>query len=230
MRQGYSTKLRMAATAASSLAERPRVRLSSNEWLLAARDALISGGIAAVKVEPLAASLGVTVGSFYWHFQGRAALYSKLLDNWKSANSAAMVTAAALKGATAEERFSAFINVWVTESDYSSAYDAAVRDWARTSDEVRSAVHAVDALRISLLSAIFEDLGYDCDRAEVRARIAYFHQVGFYALDLRDEEQTRLRLRPLYVEALRDGPGRAALVLRRGAASSDAEDPRGNSC
>jgi AcrR family transcriptional regulator len=195
-----------------SLAERPRARLGSGDWVGAAREALIAGGIAAVKVEPLASSLGVTVGSFYWHFQNREALYSVLLDDWRTANSAAMVRAAELEGVTAEERFGAFINVWVTENGYSSAYDAAVRDWARTSDEVRGTVHAVDAFRVSLLRRIFEDLGYDSDRAEVRARITYFHQVGFYALDLRDDEQTRLRLRPLYVEALRDGPGRAAHV------------------
>jgi AcrR family transcriptional regulator len=198
----------MAVSAASSLAERPRVRLDSGDWLRAARSALITGGIGAVKVEPLAAALGVTVGSFYWHFQNRDELYSRLLDDWRTANSAAMVRAAEVGGATAEERFNAFINVWVTEDGYSSAYDAAVRDWARTSDEVRNTVHAVDTLRVSLLKSIFVDLGYDADRAEVRAQITYFHQVGYYALDLRYDEQTRLRLRPLYFEALREGPGR----------------------
>jgi AcrR family transcriptional regulator len=206
--QSYSTKLRMAASATISLAELPRARLDAEDWLEAARSALISGGIGAVKVEPIAASLGVTAGSFYWHFNNRAALYSSLLDDWRTVNSAAMVMAAELEGATAEERFDAFINVWVTEDGYSSAYDSAVRDWARTSEEVRSAVYGVDAFRVSLLRGIFEDLGYGPDRAEVRARITYFHQVGFYALDLRDDERTRLKLRPLYFEALREGPGR----------------------
>jgi len=198
----------MAASVATSLAELPRARLDAGDWLEAARKALIAGGIGAVKVEPLAASLGVTAGSFYWHFENREELYSRLLEAWRTANSAAMVRAAGLEGATAEERFDAFINIWVTEGDYSSSYDAAVRDWARTSDKVRRAVHFVDAFRVSLLKGIFQDLGYDSDRAEVRARITYFHQVGFYALDLRDDERTRLRLRPLYFEALRDGPGR----------------------
>lgn len=193
---------------ATLLADQPRGRLSLDDWLEAARNAFISGGIGSVKVEPLAASLGVTAGSFYWHFENRESLYAKLLNDWETVNSAAMVRAAELKPATAEERFNAFLNVWITEQGYSSAYDAAVRDWARTSDKARRAVHAVDAFRVSLLKRIFQDLGYDADRAEVRARITYFHQVGFYALDLRDDEQTRLKLRPLYFEALRDGPGR----------------------
>lgn len=196
------------ARAGPGLGQPPRVRLDSDDWLRAARNALIAGGIAAVKVEPLAASLGVTAGSFYWHFSNRGALLSRLLEHWRVANSAAMVRAAASDGATAEERFDAFLSVWVTEEDYSPAYDAAIRDWARTSDDVRSAVHAVDTLRVSLLEGIFADLGYDRDRAAVRARITYFHQVGYYALDLRDDAQTRLRFRPLYFEALREGRGR----------------------
>jgi AcrR family transcriptional regulator len=197
-----------------SAARQSHPRLGAEDWLEAARNALITGGIGAVKVEPLAASLGVTVGSFYWPFRNRPALLSKLLAHWRSANSAAMVRASS--AGAAEARFEAFLNVWITEEDYSPAYDAAVRDWARTSDEVRGAVQAVDTFRISLLQRIFADLGYDRDRAEIRARIAYFHQVGFYALDLRDDEQTRLRLRPLYVEALRGEGGEPRPPSRAG--------------
>lgn len=195
------------ARAAPSLAPRPRTRLGAVDWIEAARAALIAGGIAAVKVEPLAAALGVTVGSFYWHFRDRAALLAALQEHWQAANSAAFEKAAASPG-TAEARFEAFMTVWIREEGYSPAYDSAMRDWARTSEPVRDAVQAVDTQRIFLLRSIYADLGYDADRAEVRARITYFHQVGYYALGLTDDEATRLRLRPLYLEALRDGRGR----------------------
>jgi AcrR family transcriptional regulator len=197
------------AQSGQMLARKSRPRLGSDDWLDAARKALISGGIGAVKVEPLAASLGVTAGSFYWHFRDREELYLRLLEDWRTGNSSAMVKAATLEGATAEQRFDAFLTVWVKEEEYSSAYDSAVRDWARTSAEVRATVHAIDQFRMSLLRGIFQALGYDFDRAEVRAQITYFHQVGYYALDVRIDEQTRLRLRPLYFEALREGPGRS---------------------
>lgn len=155
-------------------------------------------------------AIGVTIGSFYWHFANRAELLDAVLEDWKTTNSAAMLEAAARGARAALARFDAFINVWVEESDYSSAYDSAMRDWARSSADVSAAVRDVDLERISLLRGIFSDLGYDDDRAEVRARITYFHQVGFYALGLRDDEATRVTLRPLYIEALRDGPGRQA--------------------
>lgn len=189
--------------------QRARLRLTPGEWLRAARTALIDGGIATVKIERLAVGLGVTIGSFYWHFKNRAALLAALLADWRTANTAAMAAAAQRSGVSALERFDAFVNVWVEPSEYSPAYDSAVREWARSAPEVRAAVREVDALRVQLLREIFVDLGYDDDRAEVRARITYFHQIGYYALDLRDDSATRLRLRPLYFEALRDGPGRA---------------------
>ena len=198
----------MAAQTRRSKEQRARPRLSPDAWLDAARHSLIDGGVAAVKIERLATALGVTIGSFYWHFKNRAALLKALLADWRSTNTAAMAAAARRSGTSAFERFDAFVNVWVDESDYSPAYDSAVREWARSSAEARAAVREVDLLRIALLREIFADLGYDDDRAEVRARITYFHQIGYYALDLRDDSATRLRLRPLYFEALRDGPGR----------------------
>ena len=49
-------------------------RLSADDWALAALDVIAEQGLAAVAVEPLARRLGVTKGSFYWHFPSREAL------------------------------------------------------------------------------------------------------------------------------------------------------------
>ena len=50
--------------------------LDSAAWVEAAFDALAEGGIEAVRIDPLAKQLGVTRGSFYWHFTDRAALFA----------------------------------------------------------------------------------------------------------------------------------------------------------
>ncbi len=194
----------------SPLAEKPqpRPRLSRASWVGAAREALIDGGSDSVKVEVLADRLGVTTGSFYWHFKNRAALLAALLDDWRQVNTAAMAEAVEHAGSSAADQFDALAQVWISEAVFSPAYDAAIRDWARTSDEVAAALHRVDRERIDLIRGIFLGLGYDPDRAEVRARILYFHQVGYYALQMSDDLETRLKLRPLYIEALRDGPGK----------------------
>ena len=54
-----------------------------NDWLRAARRALLHRGPEGVRVEPLAAILGVTKGSFYWHFTNRRELLEALLREWE---------------------------------------------------------------------------------------------------------------------------------------------------
>ena len=64
---------------ASRSAAQPTTNLDATAWIEAAFDALADGGIEAVRVDPLAKRLGVTRGSFYWHFTDRAALHQAML-------------------------------------------------------------------------------------------------------------------------------------------------------
>src|SRR5918997_901118 len=61
----------------------PRARLTRDDWVQAALLAIAEGGTAAVAVEPLAARLGATKGSFYWHFGSRAELVAAALAAWE---------------------------------------------------------------------------------------------------------------------------------------------------
>ena len=63
--------------------DRP-TRLSAEDWALAALDVIAEQGLAAVAVEPLARRLGVTKGSFYWHFPSREALLVAALERWEA--------------------------------------------------------------------------------------------------------------------------------------------------
>lgn len=61
----------------------PKQQLSRNDWIQAALDALARGGVAAVRVDVLARELGITRGSFYWHFADRDALLAAALEEWE---------------------------------------------------------------------------------------------------------------------------------------------------
>jgi AcrR family transcriptional regulator len=174
----------------------------------AARLALIAGGVARVKVEPLAAELGVTTGSFYHHFRRRDDLMDAVLAHWEAANSAPLFAAVAAAGPDPDAQLDALFDAWLAESDYDPAYDSAVRDWARTSKTAEAAVRRVDDRRIDLLKGIFVAFGYDEDRAFIRARVTYFHQVGYYAMEIIESGEVRRRLRPLYREVLVGDPPR----------------------
>jgi AcrR family transcriptional regulator len=185
-------------------------RRDREDWVEAARLALIEGGVGKVKVEPLAGVLGVTTGSFYHHFGKRQDLLDAVLTHWETKNTAPLFRAVREAGDDPGAQLDALFDVWVAESDYDPAYDSAVRDWARTSAEAEGAVRRVDAQRIELLKSIFLGFGYDDDHAFIRARVTYFHQVGYYAMAITEPRAVRARWRPLYREILVGDPPKAA--------------------
>jgi AcrR family transcriptional regulator len=185
--------------------------LSRSDWIAGARKLLIRSGIAGVRVEPLARKLKVTPGSFYWHFRGREDLYDALLDDWFKANTASLHQAVEAAGPDPARQYWAFFGVWVLELGFDPAYDRAVRDWGKISKKVASRVEEVDANVIDLLVSIFERFGYEGLDARMRARITYYHQIGYYALGVKEECEHRLELAPYYAEILTGLPRMGAL-------------------
>jgi AcrR family transcriptional regulator len=171
-------------------------------WLDAARAVLIRDGIAGVKVDRIARRLKVTRGGFYWFFDSHRQLLDALLADWEQRNTEGFKSVVRQPGRNGMAEFQALVDVWPNEKSYSPAWDAAVRDWARVSGKVANAVRRTDDIRIDVLRQVFVDLGYEGREAFVRARICYFHQVGYYALGVRESREERLRLMPLYTRVL----------------------------
>jgi AcrR family transcriptional regulator len=171
-------------------------------WLDAARAILIRDGIAGVKVDRVARRLKVTRGGFYWFFDSHRQLLDALLADWERRNTEGFKSVVRATGRNGMAEFQALVAVWLNEKTYSPAWDAAVRDWARVSGKVANAVRRTDDIRIEVLRQVFIDMGYEGQEAFVRARICYFHQVGYYALGVRESRQERLRLMPLYTRVL----------------------------
>ncbi len=90
------------------------------------------------------------------------------------------------------------MRLWIDEQDYDPDFDAAVRGWSRVSPNVAKVVHEIDDLRIEALKRLFLDAGYDLDEAFIRARITYFHQVGYYAMGMRRSHKRREQLSEFY--------------------------------
>jgi AcrR family transcriptional regulator len=177
-------------------------RLGPEAWVQAARSLLMQSGIAAVKVEPLAARLGVTTGSFYWHFKDRRALQAAMLMDWEATNSSGFYSLITDHPGDGAAQFDALVNLWLDERAYSSSWDSAVRDWARTDPDAESAVRRVDQKRIDILHTIFINLRFAEPEALVRARVTYFHQVGYYAMKIAESLADRLALAPIYLKVL----------------------------
>lgn len=175
-------------------------------WIEAGREALIREGIAGVEIGKLARRLKITRGGFYWFFASREELLQALLEDWEQTNTEAFKAVLRDAGHNGVAEFRALVDSWVNEAGYNPKWDSAVRDWARISPGVAKAVQRIDDERIEIIRQIFLDMGLDETSALVRARIAWFHQVGYYTLGLKEPRAQRLRLLPYYISFLTGNP------------------------
>ncbi len=186
-----------------AIAARPTVeKLTPVDWVRSARAVLVKGGIQAVKVDLIATQMNISRGSFYWHFTSRAALLTSLLEHWEAENTAPFEEVATATGISAAGRYEAMARLWLEETRFDPAFDSAVRDWARSSRPVARRVAEIDQRRMQLFETILLEMGYSADEAMIRARVTYYHQIGYYALAMKESRERRRELFPLYMAVL----------------------------
>lgn len=177
--------------AGSASADRQPAPLTRAEWLAAAIKIFIHEGVDAVRITRLAEELAVTRGSFYWHFADRDDLISAIVEFWTRKNTAAVVSAVdGIEDLAAG--ILALFDAWVDPAIFDPRLDLAIREWARRDTAIRKAVEKADAGRVAAISALYGRCGYDKEEAFIRARVIYFTQVGYYALDMKEPLTRRL--------------------------------------
>lgn len=176
-------------------------KASREDWLRAAMEALVSDGVTQVKIQTIGHKLGVSRSSFYWYFQSRKDLLNQLLEEWERSNTGIMVAHADLPAKTITEAVNNFFRCVVAPDGFNHRLDFAVREWARRDDAVRRVIDRSDAARHAALARMFLRHGYCEAEADIRARVLYYQQIGYYALELNESLETRLSRVPGYVEA-----------------------------
>lgn len=177
-------------------------KTSAAQWVEAAKTALIDEGIAGVRVDRLATSLEVTRGGFYHNFRTRDDLLKALLDLWERQCRLTPDQAPAPGPSGAKDWLDDFVERLIDEHGYDHQFDMAVRDWARSDPRAAWAMGRADRQRVEAMRMFFAQLGYDPSEAELRARVLYYHQIGYYALGVRESRAARRRNVPLYLRIL----------------------------
>ena len=158
------------------VAERPeKQRLSAQDWELAALELMAEEGVAAVAVESLARRLGVTKGSFYWHFSQRDALIEAALKRWEDTdthNLLARVESIENPGKRLRELFRLTSREMRSHKIYAALLKAADHP------VVAPVMDRVSHERMAYLARVFQQAGMDHEAAEHRARLAYSAYVG----------------------------------------------------
>ena len=156
---------------------KPRTRLSREDWIEAAIQALADDGPAGIAVERLATRLGTTKGSFYWHFKDREELITAALAAWERDDTDALIEE--MKAITDPVERLRLGTALATE--YEEAERPDVRLLPSASDPVvGDVVKRVQRKRLELLVETFREAGFTPAESRIRARLAYSLAVGWH--------------------------------------------------
>ena len=167
-------------------------RLNREEWLSRSLEVLSREGKAKLRIDPLTKSLGITKGSFYWHFMNRADFVKSLAEYWaKYSTDQVIQVVNQLRGDASDRMFG--LMDYLVRNDFGS-YDVAMRAWAAQEPEVARIVKKVDEERFPFVCSVFAELGFKGQELEMRTRtFVVFHSLELGSIG-RGTKKERLKL------------------------------------
>jgi AcrR family transcriptional regulator len=175
-------------------------RGSEDLWLDAAYALLIEGGVDAVKVMPLAESLGMSRTSFYGHFDSREALLDALIARWKAKNTGNLIAQTEAYAESMPEALFNLFDCWLRPDLFDARFDFAIRTWALGDPALKAILEEVDQQRIEAIAAMFARHGFGEEQARVRAYAVYYTQIGYISMMVVEPVELRIQRMPLYIE------------------------------
>jgi len=150
-------------------------QLSAQDWIDQGLRTLARHGFTALKAEPLARAMGVSRGSFYWHFADLGAFHAAVLARWREVTAERII--ADVEAARQHEDPAARLLQRVFGARPS--LEIAVRSWATQAPLARRAVQAIDRRRLGYVESLLAAQGLPAETARDRAQILYWTYLGF---------------------------------------------------
>ncbi|MGZ4584105.1 MAG: TetR/AcrR family transcriptional regulator [Mycobacterium sp.] len=160
--------------------KRPSSRLSVEDWLQAGYALLAEQGVRALKVECLCEQVGVTRGSFYWHFADMDSYRAALVESWNTFLEKDRASLTELDTLPPRERLSGMLNALMSPQHW--MLERAMREWARTDPAAAANVRAADRRLLRSVTKAYSDYGFRPADAKLRADLTYAAGIGLLHL------------------------------------------------
>jgi AcrR family transcriptional regulator len=165
---------------------KPSGRLDAEAWIEAGFDALAENGVEAIRVERLAKCMGVTKGSFYWHFKDRQALLEAMLHAWRQRATLAIIERLESGNESPQTRLKHLISL--TRSNQArpnrgADLEMAIRMWAKRDEKAASCIEEIDRLRLNYIQGLLTATGqFSPEHAKSRAVLVYAYMEGLASI------------------------------------------------
>jgi len=176
-----------------------KVRTPREAWVEAALQALATGGPDAVRIEALAASLGVSKGGFYWHFKDRQALLREMLDTWEKVVVEDVIVSLESQPDDPRAKLQQLFEL-APSVDFEA--EVALREWSPRDVDVAARLHRIDSRRMDYLRTLFGRFCPNEDDVEVRSMLAFSLFIGSYFIAADHGDRTRSQVLRLATDRL----------------------------
>lgn len=157
-------------------AENKKKSLSQEDWERAALEIIARQGVGAIAVEPLAKLLGVTKGSFYWHFANRRDLINAALKRWRDEDQQ-LIKQKVFSQTDPHERLRAWFLLSAEPTQSHLIYATLLAD--RQYDIIAKTLKEVTIERLSHLQKAYQEIGLSEQDAKQQSLLSYSVYVGY---------------------------------------------------
>ncbi len=153
----------------------PAPRLSPEDWITSATEILIDSGVDRIRVDVLAKKIGVSRGSFYWHFQDRNDLLVRVLNAWRIRATEQIIARFNAEHLDPRQAIHALLTLPLRgrAAQRGARIELAIRAWARRDTMAKRAVTDIDAQRTRYITGCLTALGFAPAEARARAFLVY---------------------------------------------------------
>lgn len=165
-----------------------RSPLQPSDWIKCGIARLAKDGVESVRVEVLARDLGVSKGSFYWHFRDRDELLMQMLEAWEGSEAEWLSTEETdgVEKPNAASRWARFVERSAQPDRIRE--EIAVRAWARRDERVATRVADVEKRRVRVIANILGEVGFARDSADSWSEMVCLVYSGWLDRTARDGE------------------------------------------
>ncbi len=166
------------------------IRFKIDDWLSEALEALVREGPEVISIQRLCGYLGVSRGSFYWHFKNRDDFVEKLVHFWINKTTNAIADAVQDLDGTPSDKL-LFLAKQIIESN-ATRYEISIRAWASLNPIAAAAVKRADRVRYNTVKGLFAAIGFSGNELEMRTRTFVVYYSLEEAISVRESKKDRM--------------------------------------
>jgi AcrR family transcriptional regulator len=162
--------------------------LQPSDWIRIGFSQLAREGIESVRIEVLARELGVSKGSFYWHFRDRDELLMRMLEQWERVEAELLASEESTEGnhPNAAARWARFVERSAEPERIRE--EIAVRAWAGRDQRVAVRVAAIERRKVQVIAGVLAEVGFAKQAAESWSEMVLLVYLGWLDRTARDGE------------------------------------------